>query len=371
MVKVLLILCSSLALISACKRQSEPSDEYETPYFFINGKLNNLPFQIKAGEQNYYLTTGYHSDSLNVNCFEGEFKENCKDCKKSLKLVIRNYKSNNENNSFIRDSAFHTGSYVFYKSGKPKIDTYKFHFIGRPYDSIGVLKQEWLANENSKSEAKIFELDLKPGLNEEINYRVQYANSCKSNITIPFNISSQYEDLVFPNFECEAIDKAQFIFTFHAKGNLKSNFIWDFGNGAKAKGANVYYGYPIAGNYLVKLIQIVNGDSSFFYKWVNVNHYPECYTNFNYTYDILYDNLNLSTISIQYTDEMGINYSSANITQDKNSLFSIDQTYDYLKNEKGQRTRMVSFSLNCLLSNGNKIIRLENAKGIMAVAFQE
>lgn len=367
MVRRLVILILVILSWCSCKRLEEPKDEYSTPYFFINGILNDQTFEINAGENSWYLSTQNQIDSIQVYCFTGEFKENCQGCKRKFKLLIRNYKDNSLGTFFNRDSAVVNGKRQFFNRGEPTIKAIQFQFNGK--DTGNNLQHNWYHNGNKLGNAKSIDIKLTQGELHHIKYQILNPLGCSSEITLPIKIDSAFFGWKLPDFEVEPIDKLPSMFRFKTNGNFNSSYYWDFGNGAKAQGISVSYGYAQAGNYLVNLMVVTKGDTLNFSKWVKVKQHPDCISNFNVTAYPILDYQNLSTIQIEYTDEQGITYSSSAIGQNRQSYFVVDESYDYIKNEKGQLTRMVSFRLNCKLSSGFKVIDLKNVKAKMAVAI--
>jgi hypothetical protein len=58
-------------LLAACNPKPLPIDEFDEAIFFAQGKWNNVPFSINAGDNNYFMSTSAAEDANGVTGFNG------------------------------------------------------------------------------------------------------------------------------------------------------------------------------------------------------------------------------------------------------------------------------------------------------------
>jgi hypothetical protein len=80
------------------------------------------------------------------------------------------------------------------------------------------------------------------------------------------------------------------------------------------------------------------------------------------------DSLQLATVAIQWVDEEGLRWRS-DLGAQPNALFRILDAEPYENNEKGQKTRLLHISFDCLLFNANGQSRPFSGSGKIAVAL--
>lgn len=104
-------------------------------------------------------------------------------------------------------------------------------------------------------------------------------------------------------------------------------------------------------------------------KNVNTLDVTACKANYRFNSSLTIDSLNLSKVIVEWKNEAGIIYSSANTRQGPQSSFRIIDAKNYTVNEKGQRTRQLTVQFNCTVSNGTATIELSNMHATIAVAY--
>ncbi len=354
--------------ICSCKQIPEPQDEFTSPAYWVNGFIDEKVIKINAGENDFYLSTSFEKDKNGIYDFIGEFTQNCSNCKTKLKFKIKNYKHIQTINSFNSDSAISKNEYSFLELNKANL---AFVFKFQAQNSEILKAQNWFINDQIKSEKSNLILQAKPNSLYKILLQTEEINYCKSNIYFNLKTPSKYKLKKLPQFKVTNIDNKKTMFKFEAEGEPNSVYEWDFGNGAKAKGKIVFNGFQNKGISFIQMKQIHAGDTNEIGKWIQTNGATNCISNFDYAYYPQYDSLNFSTIEIEYTDENGISYSSAKITQTDESNFVIQEVFDSMRNKSNQKTKTISFQLNCKLSDGNNILKISNFKGKIALAVPE
>jgi hypothetical protein len=355
--------------ICSCKQIPEPQDEFTSPAYWVNGLIDDKPIKINAGENDFYLSTSFEKDKNGIYDFIGEFTQNCSNCKTKLKFKIKNYAYSKASEVFNSDYAISKNEYSYLHSNQANLASFIFKLESQNNPSLKT--QKWLVDDQIKSETSQLILNTKPYTLYKILLQTEEINNCQSNIYFNLKTPSKYKLKKLPQFKVTNIDSKKTMFKFEAEGEPNSLYEWDFGNVAKANGKSVFYGFQNKGIYFIQLKQIHEGDTNIIGKWIQTHGATNCISNFDYAYYPNYDSLNFSTVQIEYTDENGISYSSAEIIQNDESNFVIKEVFDSMRNKSNQKTKTISFQLNCKISNGNKILNLSDFKGRIAVAVPE
>ncbi|MEZ4824861.1 MAG: hypothetical protein R3C61_00995 [Bacteroidia bacterium] len=91
--KIIWLLISGFVLGSGCREKPLPEEVIGNPDFFISATIENNPVDIQAGIDNYYMSTGFSKDQLDMYSFRATFTRlNCPQCPGELEVVIRDTK---------------------------------------------------------------------------------------------------------------------------------------------------------------------------------------------------------------------------------------------------------------------------------------
>jgi hypothetical protein len=79
----------------------------------------------------------------------------------------------------------------------------------------------------------------------------------------------------------------------------------------------------------------------------------------------------LSTVTVNYTDAQGHQYTSKNSSQSRNSTFQVTSVSNYQNNKDNNPTKMLKVSFNCMLYNAalHDSITATNCTAVIAVAY--
>ncbi len=364
------IIIFSLLLITffACKKRLEPIDEIGSPVFYMSGEINNVPLTLEAGKNNYYLITDYRMDHDNIFEFTGNLKQNCGTCKAGLKIVIRDYKKSDLGNTFSPDSSFENKKFDFNRNGMANIPYYTMKLNANPSGSSALVSQLWQFSDGSSQTGTQINKIFKSGTVQDIKYTCNYSNACSSSISYQLKLNPFLNPDQLPEFTYTPIDSTHYIYKFSAIGDTLNTYLWNFGDGKTIKGKTVFYGFSSNKVVNVSLKQVSGSDTMEIRKNINTGSNTDCKANFSKEVMPVADPLNLTTVMVEWTDENGITYSSAEMKQDLNTNFSILGSEVYKTNGSGMKTQLLKLHINCKLSNGSKTIEIKNLQGKMAVA---
>ncbi|MEL6591509.1 MAG: PKD domain-containing protein, partial [Bacteroidota bacterium] len=118
-----------LLSLLACRKDLPLPPDGEV-LFSVEGELAGQNWRLDAGLDNYFLDTDHGIDNEGVREFWGHFRPvDCKDCRESLQIVIRDYKRDVSSEPVNLDSVFHDQFYL-YRGEVPQPDGRTFRFKG-------------------------------------------------------------------------------------------------------------------------------------------------------------------------------------------------------------------------------------------------
>ncbi|MDP1727368.1 MAG: hypothetical protein Q8M15_11345 [Bacteroidota bacterium] len=363
------IIIFSLLLFTffACKKRLEPIDEIGSPVFYMSGEINNVPLTLEAGKNNYYLITDYRMDNDNVLEFTGNLKQNCSTCKAGLKIILRDYKKST-GYLFRPDSSFEKHNYDFSRNGLANIPYYTIKLNAVSTGSAALVSELWQFSDGSSETTAQVNKTLKSGTVQPIKYTCSYSNGCSSSINNKLKLNYFLNPNQLPEFSYTSLDSSHNIYKFYAIGDPSNIYLWDFGDGKIIKGKTIFYGFSSNKVVNVSLKQINGTDTMEISKNIRTGSNTDCLANFSTELIPVEDPYNFSTVMLEWTDESGVTYSSAEIKQDLNTNFSLLSSESFKTNASGMKTRLLKLLINCKLSNGSNTIEIKNLEGKMAVA---
>src|SRR5690606_14446088 len=77
-----------------------------------------------------------------------------------------------------------------------------------------------------------------------------------------------------------------------------------------------------------------------------------------------------STIELTWKDEKGNSFSSRLATPRAEDRFELTSADEYNMNEAGNQTKKVKVLITATLSDGSRVIHIDNAEAIIAVAYR-
>lgn len=362
----------SLLIFSGCQKKKYPeASEASENIFYAKLLLNGTPVEIDTDKDNYYMYTSYSMDSSNVYNFIGEFKQtNCTNCTKSLRIQINDRKVSSPNSAVQIDSALKVSTYPFL-SGMNGIG-YSYNFNGAFNKAISSVL--WDFGDGSTSAllnppSHIYQ----PG-HYTVSLTVSSPDGNQSTITntLAVNQPNGLNTYVTATYSGGVV-----VFTPHTTGGYAPyHYTWDFGDGSSGTsvsgvGSALSHTYHILGGYNVR-IKVTDSQvhsQTVFYNAITSDP-SACGANFTFS-DPVYVGKRLGAkVSINYTDENGITYTSDNALQPGNSQLEILSVDDFVNNENGQPVKKVKLRFNCVLYHGSQSITLQGLEIIAGFAYK-
>jgi hypothetical protein len=361
-ITILYFIC--LLMLVSCREKEPPEESVELgPVFMLSGTIDGQPFNAKAGENDYYMSTSFSSDSLDVYEFNSQLKQRCSSCKRSLNVSLRNYTAGS---GCDPDTAFQANTdHPFYSSGGAVTHAagYRVYFKSE-YETQGVVSHYWDFGDGTFSSQKNPMKEYEPGI-YHVTYTATFSSGCSSSLSYPLNLSAHLAGRNNQGFGYTYLDSNR-IMLFCNKSQDK--IIWDLGQGQFSSQSQVILQLD-GGVRLVSFKRITpEGDTIVQRKNIASENYLLCNANFTHFALPKADELMLSAVTVEWTDAGGTTYSSRKVKQDAAS-FRILSSSPYLRNEKGQKTRKLNVAFDCLLSNGSQTIEIKNMTGTIALAF--
>ncbi|MES2689722.1 MAG: PKD domain-containing protein [Bacteroidota bacterium] len=357
----MIFVLSAAFTLHGCKNIEVPFTSAGTPVFIATGLIDNKPFTIEAGKQEYYMQTSYRTDSLNVMEFSGELKRKCTGCNEALGITIRNYR---QGNTFVADSSLPASVYPFLQPSP--VGSYTVRFTNY---STGLSGSSYLwsfgdgTTSTDESPVKTY---MMPGI-YKVKLNVRFGDGSESEIAYSVKLSPVLGSKNYCGIYSQSFPTAT---TCTWETNPTATLtVWDFGDGsASAQGNNVTHTYNTAGLYVVSLLQYIHNDTIEYRMNIKTAGVQGNMANFIQSTQVNTGSINhFSEVNITWTDEHGKTYSSKNAKQDSRSSFRILST-TYELNEQAEPVCKFTFETDCLLSDGNSTIRMAGMKGTFAVA---
>lgn len=355
-------------LFAGCRRQDEPGNNNGQPFFALAGNIGNQPVKLVAGE-GFYMQPGYYSDSVNMLVFTGNMKEDCTGCRRSLKIYIRNNRNDAQGVVNILQS-LPLMDYPFAGSGFPQQCRVTFAYTG---SGNGTPANSWRFSDNTTYNSDTFTKVFPVPSGTIVSCSTQYPG-CTSVIESPL-FFRQSPDATSLDFTVLQLDSQGSTFRFKATGidNQTGYLQWTFGDGQSETGSEAQHTYLDSAAY-VKTVTLTQyktaiSDTNSVSRNIAILNYPGCVSNFSVTRTYIDDPVMLSGVTVEWTDESGITYSSRNVVQDATSRFTITGISEYIPDQAGRKTVALDLLINCKVSNGTTTIELSNLSGRMAVAY--
>lgn len=369
------IVAISIAAFS-CSTPPEPTDNLESPEFYLEGTVNGEAIAIYAGDDDYYMYTGIAADANQITSIYGELSTTkCASCASSFRFEFRQPDSTNviEPSEILKvgdanfwSSAYWEASFFPDVFGDNSSTNYLWKFGDTAISTVKYPRYRFAIEENVHSYGVCLIVDGSKEICNSI-----YLQSAP--ISADFNTNRYNASYCKAIIECRA--KAQLTPT-----NNHLTFHWQsFLGGISIDERNITmiypWNYPVPIDIITLTVSDAHQNSASYSKYVVIDPLnAEMTPNFNYEVKKIgtTDKEGFGKMELKYTDNSGKQYSTKFATNaNEDNHFTIVKVEEYLPNEKGQPTKKVTFEYSGLLytAMGAESIRVEGMHGAIAVAY--
>lgn len=356
-----------LVLLSACAPKPEPDDQVVgDPIFYVKGRVNGKVVTFNAGQNQYFMHTGFIKDSGAVVRFSGELSQGtCNNCGEAIQLLIRNY---TKSASYSIDTATQKGRYSFYDGLNPIKTHYEADFVAQAFNG-NVGSHQWNTGNGDVFSGSYVTTRYNQTGTYTVSLQTNYTGGCQASNTLQVKVPSGAREN-FEDFKFNLMDSNRILFN-SIPVNTNANVSWDFGDGNTGTGSIVQHAYNSPGVYRVCMVYDNANDSVSIRHCKNVptSNSAGCVTNMRYRVREIIDGNQFSGVTIKWKDAAGKWYSSDAVAQPASSYFEILSTEPYEFNSDRYPTQKMKIRVNCRVSDGINELDLEQVEAVIAVAY--
>lgn len=361
-------------LLASCQKEVEVPSWTQDPVFYIQGLLEGSSFQLEAGNDDYYLHTGYYDTASLPREFYGLLNHlDCPECMDQFQIRLRNYSMTSSSPANL-DSIFHNGEHSFTQPFLPNqqgLYSYRFRTdIDSTFGSVSSVYWDFGDGNTSSELNPVHIYDISNGQTmKTCSLNVAYSSGCQVSSYQVINIGSG----CYASFSAQISGyESQFTLSQNPIGNR--SYSWDFGDGYYSSQAEPYHIYSVPGIYTVILTVTEGGGTcqSFYKKNVLIGS-NECYTNCHYEPAALQTNddwTQFRHLALDYIDDQGKRWSTEYGFQPSESFVSLDEPMEpFIINESGMPTYKVNGSVRCFLYSPDRSDSIYLDSGQFSWAF--
>lgn len=379
MKKILLLFTPLFLLTIACRKRTIKeyiNTEQNSVQFYLNAHIIGMSenINIQAGNNNYYMYSNFNfNNTLNTFEYYGIFKKNtCTQsiCPNSIKISFIDSKNKNSSNTSIPDSLF-TGNYQYalYNS----IHHYVLNTaITNPNMSF---YSYYLNNINTTSNQNIQNMNLTPGI---YTLTLLSGNNpgCSDSLSNILNLSAT--DNFYACYSYTPLTYNNITFNIISNTSSTPSYTINFGDSTYATSSNNNITHTFSNPYQTYLVTLMaqnpNTGKIITFKNKISPLSSACINNFNYTLQAIWNLPNyFNKLSIEYTDNQGIIYSSAIQNQPQSSYFQIIEISDYQNNELSLPTKKIKANFKVRVFSINNPLQSLDIEGetTFAIAYEK
>ncbi len=377
MKKFVFLLVVSLTVLFSCKKKEFPQSIKEDPVFYMKAEIDGEQVEWKAGENEYYMYSGFYQDTNNLYHFSAELKKkvcSSASCPNSVVIEISDDKPSVPQGTSNIALSINPGTYNYEPPVvvTPSVVGYAVTFRSEVKNSSPQGYSWNFGDGHYSDKAHPTHTFMVGGV----------YNTCVSvtDASGVHTLCNKIKVTTNPGV-CQTIiliagvNYNTIMFSQYSLGTPPFSYKWNFGDGNYSTDANPLHTYSLDGLYLVNLkVKDANNDSASFNYYINTQFSEKAAPNFSVTaVDPVYQQVLhsiFSKVQVRYTDANGMVYSSRLMNQPNESEFVIESVNDYETNSKGQKTKKLKVKFNCTVYNGNLSKKIKNAEAIIAVAYK-
>lgn len=367
------ILIAINLVFGACKKTEYPKEtRVDGNYFYSDLNVNGNPLTLRAGTDGYYMFSSYSAstlDSFSVSKFSGEFKQaNCESCNNSIRIQINDSKLTVNGGEVDVKNSISLKSYPFF-SGTSNL-RYAVNFSG--LYNLQVSTVTWDFGDGNTTSQKN-PTHLYPAGTYKVKLTIKGTSQCESVMQQTLTVGpNSFNSMINASTVGRNVSFTPVIYG----GEGPFTYYWDFGDGTPELVTGTLttsHQYTYKGSYTARLkIKDSQGYTcSCSYNVITKDDLSGCGANISFPKPAeVLQSFGSANISLQFTDENGIIYSSDNSTQPETSTFEILSVEEFERNEKGEPVKRVKLKFNCLVFNGTKKINLNGKEVYIGFAYK-
>ena len=368
MKKLFLNLLITCGLFYSCKKEELPkNNDLGSPVFYLRATVNGLPVKIEAGVNDYKMLASNYLDENNVYVFTGELKQvSCtSNCDMSVSILINDFKFSDLNGSIDINNAIKSGNYGF--KGADINPSTNVNFTPESADNGG--PYNWISSHAGGDSAvsSVYNATriLKNGKNYLVNFGITNPDGSSSKFEQEYKVGNPLQTNISMFFDSGTTYK----FIANSTGKAPFSYNWDFGDGTNSTESQPKHSFSLGADQIVKLIVSDSEGNTCISKYlVPAKGKPN--PNFSAAFTPYLNARLLSAITIKFTDQSGVVYTSSDLNQPVGSKFEIVSVEDYKTNDKNELTKKVKIGFNCSFTGSSGPLNITNGEAVIAVSYK-
>lgn len=364
------VLLTAVILVS-CKKNELPKSEEpnETaPVFYFKCNVNGVPMKIEAGVDNYYMFPSYYQDKNNLYVYKSELKQvNCSaNCGFALSVLINDFQLSQPNVKMDVDNGVKASTYGF-ADGSLQGLFYTVHLAPR----MGDAGDDYLWTFSDGVTVNTREATRSLPANKKYDVKLKYADAgglCSSELSNVFDLRNPLQTNISMTFD-NGLSK--FSASTPAGGSYR--YTWDFGDGSPvshlASPDHTFPAQPPPYDYIT-VLTLIDGNNDTCISKYHVKAASDCHANYTAAFTPYLNPSLLSAVTIQFTDQNGVMYSSADQQQPGSSKFEIVSVEEYKPSDKGEPTKKIRINFNCSFNSSNGPVNITGGEAVIAVSYK-
>ena len=366
--RLIVTLLTCLTLYS-CKKNELPKTEEETgtPVFYFKCNVNGIPLKIEAGINTYAMQASHFQDKNNLYVYESNLKQaNCSsNCGYAMSVQINDVILRELNAPQEVNNSLFVGVHPYNEGGVNPV-FYRGVFSAEKFDAPA--NYLWTFSDNTTLQGKdVVKVFQNPG-----NYTIKLdyddnGGAGSDSLTKKFKIGNPLQAYIKCTFDASTL---KYRFSSSAEGDgFKYQYLWDFGSIGKLSSPNpeISFTTPLHNTPTLTLISSKNDTCVTRYQ-MRDSSAPNA--NYISTFTPFLNPKLAAAITVVFTDQNGLRYSSAELNQPVSSKFEIVSVEPYKNNEKNEPTKKVKIKFNCSFTSNNGPINLTEGEAVIAVSYK-
>lgn len=376
--KIFLFVLVSGIFIS-CKKTKLPEEQNGPQVFYFKGLIDGNAVTIYAGEKNYKMNPSLgKNNSSDVYSYNADLVQtNCNgSCGYNVSVQINDTRTSGGLEPNYK-CGLRKGNFIFNDANLPSL-IYVYNFtpalLRNPEHPVCI----WHLKSSNPKEKDIefntiyptFNLYSKTQYSLTLDYFDGWGDSASHQCIL--RVGYPFQSTMSVSRDNSVSLFLQYNFTANLNGGKPPyTYLWDFGDGATSSEVNPAHTYndkfKSVFNTSVRIIDS-NNDTTYSYYQVDGGFEPWITSNFDTQFIRVPDSVGLSSITVLITSPDGTVYSTKNTIQNSSGSFEVLDVSDY--KESDVAVKKLKIKLNCNLSNGTRLMQINNAELVMAFGYK-